>query len=494
MLADRAGRPCLRSLHRLAHSCFICSGFGFDATRRQLGGSWSVANADARCSPVDENFVRPVASGMRANAVARLQQVSAIELSERDAARLLGLRLPQERPGALATVLTANEIGELEKAQSDALDRRIGSWSRADDDRLAELKSLLISSEISLFKPFLVRAVGKARSFPRYYEWYSVVQCGDQLGVHYTSPREPPVRAQRHPIVVLLEANPREVLVARFVSGPHPWETIAFGFDKLNWQTTIQTARRMFPALAFAPDYRGMMSAKWGPPWIATQDFGYAGCNFRLALRFIQNRLDSLTLTSVGDPIPCRDRIERELNDRYSLSTNEIVRPLPSMPGPRYGAWIRGSDTPELYITYDFAETMTIRFGASTLGRRQRQEAVGTCASITLRYLPISRDEGVSSPLLQPQRPAFECDYPAISLRLQEQGAVQLAVQVRADGTVADAQVLEPSRRPRLDAAAQKIATQRWTFTPAMKDGQAVDSEVRMEVNFALFPDVANDR
>jgi Ca-activated chloride channel family protein len=63
-------------------------------------------------------------------------------------------------------------------------------------------------------------------------------------------------------------------------------------------------------------------------------------------------------------------------------------------------------------------------------------------------------------------------DYPPISIRLQEQGAVDIMYLVDTDGSVGDCQVTTSSGKPRLDDAACRIA-KRWLFKPATLSGGA---------------------
>lgn len=58
-------------------------------------------------------------------------------------------------------------------------------------------------------------------------------------------------------------------------------------------------------------------------------------------------------------------------------------------------------------------------------------------------------------------------DYPALSLRLGEQGTTTLAFHIATDGSVKDLSVAETSGSERLDQAAIKCAS-RWRYKPAM--------------------------
>lgn len=77
-------------------------------------------------------------------------------------------------------------------------------------------------------------------------------------------------------------------------------------------------------------------------------------------------------------------------------------------------------------------------------------------------------------------------DYPPVSVRLQEQGAVDIMYLVETDGSVGDCQVTTSSGKPRLDTAACNIA-KRWLFKPATLSGGTptsmwLDSEILFQL------------
>ncbi|MFN3591818.1 MAG: energy transducer TonB [Thermaurantiacus sp.] len=69
-----------------------------------------------------------------------------------------------------------------------------------------------------------------------------------------------------------------------------------------------------------------------------------------------------------------------------------------------------------------------------------------------------------------------EDDYPAASLRAEEQGVTQVRVVVGTDGRVRSCEVTRSSGHSRLDTRACEIAQRRWRFRPATEDGQPVES------------------
>lgn len=77
--------------------------------------------------------------------------------------------------------------------------------------------------------------------------------------------------------------------------------------------------------------------------------------------------------------------------------------------------------------------------------------------------------------------------YPALSIRLQEQGVAVVRVCVAADGRIDGRPVVERSAGSRhLDAAAVRWASEALVFTPATRDGAPVPACKGFRVNFSL--------
>lgn len=74
-------------------------------------------------------------------------------------------------------------------------------------------------------------------------------------------------------------------------------------------------------------------------------------------------------------------------------------------------------------------------------------------------------------------------EYPVQALRRGETGTVLLQVEVDADGHPTRVQVVQSSRSRALDRAAAN-AVERWEFSPALRNGQAVASRVLVPVEF----------
>ena len=79
-------------------------------------------------------------------------------------------------------------------------------------------------------------------------------------------------------------------------------------------------------------------------------------------------------------------------------------------------------------------------------------------------------------------------DYPSLSVELREEGRVQLAVTVGADGTCKSASVVSSSGTPRLDEAAVELCKRKFTWKPASQGGRPVEGALNMNVTWQLSP------
>ena len=77
-------------------------------------------------------------------------------------------------------------------------------------------------------------------------------------------------------------------------------------------------------------------------------------------------------------------------------------------------------------------------------------------------------------------------DYPAISIRLQEQGRVQLAVVVGTDGRCKDAQVTQSSGVSRLDEASVTLCKRKFRWEPATQGGRPIEAKINVNVAWQL--------
>ena len=75
--------------------------------------------------------------------------------------------------------------------------------------------------------------------------------------------------------------------------------------------------------------------------------------------------------------------------------------------------------------------------------------------------------------------------YPPDAYRAREEGTVLVMAQVDAMGNVADTEIVKRSGSRTLDRAAMNEVRQ-WKFTPAMKDGKSVASNIQVPVDYKL--------
>ena len=95
---------------------------------------------------------------------------------------------------------------------------------------------------------------------------------------------------------------------------------------------------------------------------------------------------------------------------------------------------------------------------------------------------PVVRVNARMDPRHQNSRPP----YPPMSIRLQEEGTVVLALYVRDDGGVGEARIDQSSGYRRLDEAAKREALRSWRFLPATDNGKPVGSWTRIKFKFRL--------
>ncbi len=75
--------------------------------------------------------------------------------------------------------------------------------------------------------------------------------------------------------------------------------------------------------------------------------------------------------------------------------------------------------------------------------------------------------------------------YPRQAAQRREEGWVEVEFTVGADGGISGAHVVD-SQPARIFDRAALDSVQRWTFNPAMRDGQAVSSTLRRRIEFKM--------
>jgi protein TonB len=74
-------------------------------------------------------------------------------------------------------------------------------------------------------------------------------------------------------------------------------------------------------------------------------------------------------------------------------------------------------------------------------------------------------------------------DYPLLARQMKVQGAVSLQALISRDGTIQQLQILSG---PAILAAAAREAVKQWHFKPFLQNGQPVETQARITVNFTI--------
>ena len=76
--------------------------------------------------------------------------------------------------------------------------------------------------------------------------------------------------------------------------------------------------------------------------------------------------------------------------------------------------------------------------------------------------------------------------YPAMSLRLGEQGTTRMRVSISRQGLVTGCKVTDTSGSERLDTAACSYVQQHWRWKPPMRGGRPVAADTQISVIWSL--------
>jgi protein TonB len=74
-------------------------------------------------------------------------------------------------------------------------------------------------------------------------------------------------------------------------------------------------------------------------------------------------------------------------------------------------------------------------------------------------------------------------DYPLLARQMKVQGAVSLQALISRDGAIQELQVLSG---PSILATAAREAVKQWHFKPYLQNGQPVETQARITVNFTI--------
>ena len=74
-------------------------------------------------------------------------------------------------------------------------------------------------------------------------------------------------------------------------------------------------------------------------------------------------------------------------------------------------------------------------------------------------------------------------DYPLLARQMKVQGAVRLQALISREGTIQELQILSG---PGILATAAREAVKQWHFKPYIQNGQPVETQARITVNFTI--------
>jgi len=102
---------------------------------------------------------------------------------------------------------------------------------------------------------------------------------------------------------------------------------------------------------------------------------------------------------------------------------------------------------------------------------------------------PVKKEEptGITAPasIGRPHSCPQERWYPAIALRLNQEGVTTVKFHILPDGSVADAAVATSSGHDSLDDAAVRCVST-WTYKPAMQDGKPIEAPWQASVKWQI--------
>ena len=127
---------------------------------------------------------------------------------------------------------------------------------------------------------------------------------------------------------------------------------------------------------------------------------------------------------------------------------------------------------PAIHVDVGTGITGSSGFGGSTSG----QGSSGGMVSATDRV-------ELSPQIQQRLSVAVPPDYPLLARQMKVQGAVSLQALIARDGTIQELQILSG---PEILATAAREAVKQWHFKPYLQNGQPVETQARITVNFTI--------
>ncbi|MGA8492410.1 MAG: TonB family protein [Terriglobales bacterium] len=123
----------------------------------------------------------------------------------------------------------------------------------------------------------------------------------------------------------------------------------------------------------------------------------------------------------------------------------------------------------------------TIHLGNSPVKIETRPDPAASAALVQGPAKPAA--ERVQMSLAKATVPAGRESYPLLGRQMKVQGAVLLKALIGADGFIRDLQVLSG---PAILATAAREAARQWQFKPYLQNGQPVETQANITVNFTI--------
>lgn len=232
-----------------------------------------------------------------------------------------------------------------------------------------------------------------------------------------------------------------------------PADDFALGLQRLHWGMSSDMVYAALSGLKFRTG--GFQPIK---------GYEYGGCLFDLDLSFSNGVLDTVRLSAAAPSAACRQQIVDELRTTFPAPVFTATNGTLSEQ--------RWTNQNTSVFFYDDRMSLDVEFSAR-------------CQSIQVAVEPIEA-VAATGPNIIPDANLGCDEYPPVSVALQEGGSVALSVHVLKDGSVSDAIITAASRSMRLNQAALRIALRRLRFMPAAVNGEAVDSDVSVKIDFAV--------
>jgi TonB family protein len=124
----------------------------------------------------------------------------------------------------------------------------------------------------------------------------------------------------------------------------------------------------------------------------------------------------------------------------------------------------------------------SIHLGNSPVKVGTRSDSEATDAVVT-QGPATAAAERVQMSLAKATIPRPESPYPLLGRQMKVQGAVLLKALIGADGYIRDLQVLSG---PAILASAAREAARQWQFKPYLQNGQPVETQANITVNFTI--------